>query len=56
MAQYVRPVGRLEFIPPQLPSLVQKPPEGAEWIHEIKYDGYRTQLIIQDGSCRAFTR
>lgn len=56
MVQYVSRPGRLEFIPPQLPSLVAKPPEGAEWIHEIKYDGYRTQLIVQEGACRAFTR
>lgn len=46
----------LTFIPPQLPTLMEKPPEGSEWIHEIKYDGYRTQLIIEDGSARIFTR
>jgi hypothetical protein len=40
----------LTFIPPQLPTLMEKPPEGSEWIHEIKYDGYRTQLIIENGS------
>lgn len=56
MVQYAYPAGRLEFIPPQLPSLVAKPPEGADWIHEIKYDGYRTQLIVQNGTCRAYTR
>ncbi|HEV7416330.1 MAG TPA: hypothetical protein VGN98_09235 [Tianweitania sediminis] len=56
MVQYVSRPGWLEFIAPQLPSLVAKPREGAEWIHEIKYDGYRTQLIVQDGACRAFTR
>ncbi|HWT45002.1 MAG TPA: DNA ligase D [Vicinamibacterales bacterium] len=26
---------------PQLAQLVKTPPEGAEWIHELKYDGYR---------------
>jgi bifunctional non-homologous end joining protein LigD len=28
-------------IAPQLATLVDKPPEGEEWIHEIKFDGYR---------------
>jgi DNA ligase D-like protein (predicted ligase) len=46
----------LRFIPPMLPTLVTEPPKGAEWQHEIKYDGYRTQLVIQGGSVRAYTR
>jgi len=46
----------LSFIPPQLPTLVETPPEGAEWVHEIKYDGYRTQQIIEDGTVRLLTR
>ena len=33
---------------PQLPSPVDAPPEGPGWIHEIKFDGYRT-LIRKDG-------
>ena len=32
---------RLRFIEPQLPSLVEQPPEGKHWIHEVKHDGYR---------------
>ena len=28
-----------EFIAPQLATLVTSPPEGDEWLHEIKYDG-----------------
>ncbi len=38
--------GRLEFIPPMEPKLVAMPPEGDNWIHEIKLDGYRAQIII----------
>ena len=30
------------------------PREG--WIHEIKYDGYRTLIVIDGGQVRAFTR
>ncbi|MBB6414249.1 hypothetical protein HNQ71_006958 [Mesorhizobium sangaii] len=26
---------RLKFIPPLMPALVEKPPEGDEWIHEV---------------------
>jgi ATP-dependent DNA ligase len=32
------------------------PPTGDGWIHEIKYDGYRTLLVIDRGQVRAFTR
>ena len=39
-----------------LPSLVLEPPKGDGWIHEIKHDGYRTLLVIEDGEARAFTR
>lgn len=27
---------RLKFIPPLMPTLVEKPPEGDDWIHEIE--------------------
>ena len=47
---------RLSFVEFQLPTLVDEPPEGDGWIHEIKYDGYRTQLVIERGEARAFTR
>ena len=29
------------FVEPQLATLVEAPPEGNDWLHEIKYDGYR---------------
>ena len=29
------------FVPPQLSQPVGKPPSGAQWVHEIKLDGYR---------------
>lgn len=47
---------RLSFIDFQLPSLADTPPEGDGWIHEIKHDGYRTQLIVERGKARALTR
>ena len=42
------------FIPPQLCKSVSRPPVGAEWVHEIKLDGYRMQLRVEHG--RAFMR
>jgi bifunctional non-homologous end joining protein LigD len=45
-----------EFIPPQLAQLVDKPPEGDHWIHEIKYDGYRIQTQIKNGKVKMLTR
>ncbi len=48
--------GRLRFIEFQQPTLVEAPPEGDGWLHEIKYDGYRTELLIERGKARAFTR
>ena len=34
---------------PQLATLVREPPAGDEWLHEIKYDGYRIGCRIRDG-------
>jgi bifunctional non-homologous end joining protein LigD len=47
---------RLGFIPPQPPSLTDQPPEGADWIHEVKHDGYRTMLLVKRGTALAHTR
>jgi bifunctional non-homologous end joining protein LigD len=47
---------RLRFIEPQLASSVEQPPEGKHWIHEIKHDGYRCQVLLERGQARVFTR
>ncbi|WP_416207765.1 non-homologous end-joining DNA ligase [Bradyrhizobium sp. SEMIA] len=44
------------FIKPQLATLKSKAPSGAGWLHEIKYDGYRTQFHIDGDDRKAFTR
>ena len=49
-------VAPLKFIEPQLAFPIDQPPEGESWIHEIKYDGYRTQLLLEPGQARVFTR
>ena len=46
----------LRFVEPLMPTLVEKPPEGDGWIHEVKFDGYRSQMIIDEGGTRIFTR
>ena len=47
---------RLRFIEPQLASSVDQPPEGKPWVHEIKHDGYRSQVLVERGEARVFTR
>ena len=41
---------------PQLTSPAARPPEGEEWLHEIKFDGYRTIAWVDDGAVRLCTR
>lgn len=45
-----------DFVPPQLCRLVERPPPGAGWVHEIKFDGYRLQLRVAGGSAQLKTR
>lgn len=45
-----------DFIEPQLTKSVDRPPPGADWAHEIKFDGYRMQLRIEAGQARLMTR
>jgi len=40
----------------QLATLVESPPKGAEWIHEIKLDGYRLLGFVAGGVARLRTR
>ena len=40
----------------QLATLVSVPPEGASWVHEMKFDGYRLLGFVCDGRARLRTR
>ena len=40
------------FIAPCDPTLRERAPEGSDWLHEIKIDGYRAQLHVHDGRVR----
>lgn len=44
------------FVEPSLAVLVTAPPEGGNWIHEVKHDGYRIQARIEQGAVRLLTR
>jgi bifunctional non-homologous end joining protein LigD len=44
------------FIVPQLCTSVDRPPGGSDWIHEIKFDGYRIQMRVDDGGVTLKTR
>jgi bifunctional non-homologous end joining protein LigD len=45
-----------KFVEPQLCRLVEQPPSGAGWVHEVKFDGYRMQLRVENGKAILFTR
>ena len=45
-----------QFIAPQLCKRVSRPPVGADWVHEIKLDGYRMQLRVAGGEAVMRTR
>ena len=40
------------FISPQLATLVKEPPSGDEWLHELKFDGYRVNSGLLITACR----
>jgi len=44
------------WIKPQLTKLVDQPPDGPEWLHELKYDGYRMHGRLDRGAVRLLTR
>ena len=43
------------FIHPCQPIVATKPPSGPGWAHELKHDGYRLQIHVQDGRVRLYT-
>jgi DNA ligase D-like protein (predicted ligase) len=45
-----------KWVKPQLCKLVERPPHGPEWLHEIKYDGYRMHARLHGGRDELLTR
>jgi bifunctional non-homologous end joining protein LigD len=48
--------GLPDFVPPSLATLHSAPPDGAGWVHEIKFDGYRIEARLDHGKVRLLTR
>ncbi len=44
------------FVAPQLCTLVDAPTPGDDWMHEIKYDGYRAVAAVGGGKVVVYTR
>ncbi|PST22603.1 DNA ligase D [Rhizobium sp. JAB6] len=45
-----------DFVDPQLCERVARPPAGNDWLHEIKFDGYRIQMRVVDSAVTLKTR
>src|SRR5688572_21388815 len=45
-----------DFIPFATCLLVDSPPDGPDWVHEIKLDGWRVQVRVEDGAATPRTR
>lgn len=45
-----------EFFKPELARLHESPPKGDEWLHEVKWDGYRILTTIVDGDVQLWSR
>ncbi len=43
-------------VPPQLATRALVAPAGDEWLHEIKFDGYRTMAHVRGGTVRLLSR
>jgi bifunctional non-homologous end joining protein LigD len=44
------------FIPPMLATLVPEPFDGPDWLFEVKWDGFRVEAVVEDGTVRLWTR
>jgi bifunctional non-homologous end joining protein LigD len=44
------------WIKPQLAKLVDNAPDGPDWLHEIKFDGYRMHARLDRGRVQILTR
>ena len=52
----VPPASPPDWIKPQLAKLVEKAPDGPDWLHEIKFDGYRMHARLDRGRVQILTR
>lgn len=45
-----------EFIPPMLATLADAPFSDDAWLFEVKWDGYRVEIVVRDGAAQLWTR
>lgn len=45
-----------QTVQPQLATLVEAAPQGDDWLHEFKFDGYRLLARLQNGQVQLLTR
>jgi bifunctional non-homologous end joining protein LigD len=45
-----------DFVPLSLATLYERAPSGPEWLHEIKFDGYRIEARLDHGQVQLLTR
>ena len=51
-----RKVAMPDFVAPQLATLVEEAPSGNQWLHELKFDGYRLLCQLNRKQVRLWTR
>jgi ATP dependent DNA ligase domain len=44
------------YVKPQLAILKARAPQGDQWLHEIKFDGYRVQIHLNKAKRKVYTR
>ena len=47
---------KIPFIKPMTPTLAKIPPAGPDWIHEVKFDGWRMQLHVDDDQAFLYSK
>ena len=47
---------KIPFIKPMAPTLAKLPPTGPDWLHEVKFDGWRMQLHVEQGDAALYSK
>ncbi len=51
-----RPAPMPRFLEPMKATLATKPFRDEDWLFEVKWDGYRVEAVVRDGTVELFTR
>jgi len=47
---------KIPFIKPMAPTLAKVPPAGPDWLHEVKFDGWRMQIHVEQGDAALYSK